>query len=400
MDGSRGNTPWHRSTAVEVLVAVGYALVFLTPGAVEPALRAWLVAGTLLTVVAPLPLRWRWPRTVFCVVLVGNLVACCLGVVRDPLLAAAFALYPAALGAAPRERRGLLRAGGGPAAALLVLAAATGGVGVAASAVRTAVLGALALAGSWTLARAAAGRRAQAERAVAEAARRAVTEERLRLARELHDVVSGTLAVILVHASVGRHLADREPARPVDALGLIETASKEAIAEMREMLDILRTDGPPGDADEPLRARLLRVVDTARAVGVETSAEFAGLDVLPPRVNQAVYRIVQEGLTNVIRHAAPTRCRVRVSVRAQRAEVEITDAGPAGAAPLPPGLSFGRGLTGMRERVTALDGTLTAEPVRGGGFRLLAAIPLGAGLADKALDEGAPISRMGEEAGR
>ncbi|MDT0301284.1 sensor histidine kinase [Streptomonospora wellingtoniae] len=367
--------------ATDAAVACGYAIVFVSPGQIGGDQRGWLLALVVSAVALPLAFRRLRPVPVFLVVLAANAAALAAGAVRDPMLAAAFALYPVALQAppAPRDRtRWSVLAW----AALVLAAVAAGGANL--SALPTVAVSAVALGGSWVLGRAVAERREQAARAVRESVLRAVAEERLHLARELHDVVSGTLNAVLVQASVGNHVARHQPGRAEQALQSIESASREGVGEMRRLLDALTGDGrePTGaQAARPLADRLARAAERARGAGVDVSfAPERVPDGLGAETELVVERVVQEALTNVVRHAAPTACHVCVEQRGEAGvRMEIADTGPA--MPGPPGgsgapRSAGLGLRGMRARVAAAGGALSAGPEPGGGFRVEASLPI------------------------
>ncbi|WP_066941494.1 sensor histidine kinase [Microtetraspora fusca] len=217
---------------------------------------------------------------------------------------------------------------------------------------------------------------AQAERAREEEARRRVTEERLRIARELHDVLAHSISVINLQAGVSEHLIDRDPQQARAALGAIRQASKEVLVELRSMLGVLRAvddDGRPL-APAPGMDRLHELVERARDARLEVSVTLPEeRPELPGGVDLAVYRIVQESLTNVIRHAGASRAHVTIGITDRDVLVEVADDGagvPAGAP-----LREGNGLVGMRERVMAIGGEFTAGPAEGKGFRVQARLP-------------------------
>ncbi|MBX6383662.1 MAG: sensor histidine kinase [Microbispora sp.] len=361
--------------ALDVPAGLGYAFVLIVdhPDARHPAALALIAAMTL-----PLAVRRRWPLTVFCVVSAASVAALALGVVREPLAAAAYALYPVALGT--RRRRWEPTAAIGALTLGALLLAAFGGVAGDPEdrrTVETVVLGALTLGGSWTIGRAVRERRAYAARRAEQAAERAVTEERLRIAREMHDVVSHTLSLIGVKAGVAAHVADRRPEEALEALRVIETTSRQALAEMRHLLGVLRT-GPGELSPAPGLAALPEVAEHAAAAGVRVDLDMRVAGGLPKALETAVHRIVREAVTNVVKHAAPARCRVLVDHEdgddGGQVRIEVTDDGPGRRVlPAPPP---GHGLIGMRERVMAHGGTFTAGPLPGGGFRVLARLPL------------------------
>jgi signal transduction histidine kinase len=248
------------------------------------------------------------------------------------------------------------------------------GVAVAANWPPTATF-ALALA-AWFLVLASAAEitRVTAQARRAQAARRR-DEERLRIAADLHDVLAHELALITVQANAGIAMLHRDPDRTGAALRAIKTAGNSALAELRFVLESLRTDAPRRPT--PLLSReadLARLVDGAVRAGLAVDVETVGPQrPLPVPVDLTAYRIVQEALTNAVRHAGPgTAVTLRVEHRADALAVTVTDDGAGTAASQPGG---GNGLPGMRERVTALGGSLRAEPLPGNGFRVAAELP-------------------------
>lgn len=225
--------------------------------------------------------------------------------------------------------------------------------------------------------------RLRAQRAIAlaegreqEALRRA-GEERLRMARELHDVVAHNIAVINVQAGTALHLMDREPERARSALEAINGVSKQALVELRSVLGVLRdVDEPESRAPAPSLARLDDLLANARASGLAVRFdEQGGRPRLPANVDLAAYRIVQEALTNSVRHAGGTRAHVRIVYGDGDVQIEVDDEGAA--LPARAGGGAGRGIVGMRERAHALGGTLRAGPRAGGGFAVRARLPYG-----------------------
>ncbi|MFE9836733.1 sensor histidine kinase [Streptomyces sp. NPDC005551] len=215
--------------------------------------------------------------------------------------------------------------------------------------------------------------RDRAERALA-AARRA-DEERLRIARELHDVLAHSISVINVQAGAGLALLDSDPEQARTALITIKAASKEALGEVRQVLDTLRADGQAPRAPAPGLGRLPELVEQAASAGltVEVLGEVTGL---APATDLAAFRIVQEALTNVVRHSGSRHARVRIDRTEGALRLRVDDEGPATGADAG---GSGNGLAGMRERAAALGGTIEAGPRADGGFRVLALLPLGLG---------------------
>jgi signal transduction histidine kinase len=202
-----------------------------------------------------------------------------------------------------------------------------------------------------------------------EEARRRVAEERLQIARDVHDVVGHSLATIALQAGVAEHLTSDERAR--ESLGTIRRLSRESLGEVSALLGVLRQEAIR--APTPDLEQLPRLVADVRAAGLDVELAVDGNGTVPDVVGVAAYRIVQESLTNVVRHAGEgARARVRVSSRAHEVEVEVSDDG-RGA---PPGAHDGNGLTGMRERATALGGRFSAGTAEEGGFRVRALLPM------------------------
>ncbi|MEV3931847.1 histidine kinase [Streptomyces sp. NPDC053728] len=220
----------------------------------------------------------------------------------------------------------------------------------------------------------------RAERTRDEEARRRVAEERLRIARDLHDVVAHHIALVNVQAGVAAHVMDKRPDQAKEALAHVREASRSALNELRTTVGLLRQSGDPEAPTEPAPglAVLDTLVGTFRNAGLPVEVACTDPDSpLPAAVDLAAYRIIQEALTNVRKHAG-TGAKAEVSVVrvGGTAEVTVLDNG-RGAGPLPAQADGGRhGLLGMRERVTALGGTLTAGPRYGGGFRVHAILPV------------------------
>ncbi len=213
-----------------------------------------------------------------------------------------------------------------------------------------------------------------ATRARAEAEdQRRIEEERLRIAREVHDVVAHSLAMINVQAGVAAHVADRRPEQAKQALLAIKEASRTALADLRATLNVLRSG--EGRAPTPGLHHLPELIATASAAGLTVTAD-GETGALPAPVDVAAYRIVQESLTNVVRHAEHADT-VRIGLRRTEDELSITIADNGrGGLPKPGGTTPGNGLRGMAERAQALGGSVTAGPAEGGGFVVRARLPL------------------------
>ncbi|MFI6684840.1 sensor histidine kinase [Streptomyces sp. NPDC050485] len=216
--------------------------------------------------------------------------------------------------------------------------------------------------------------RERAGRAAAQ--KRRADEERLRIARELHDVLAHSISVINVQAGVGLALLDSDPEQARTALTTIKSASKEALGEVRQVLETLRTPGDAPRSPAPGLDRLPELVEQAATTGLTVETTTTGeRTALPPGLDLAAFRIVQEALTNVVRHSAARTARVAVGYRPGALVLRIEDEGPAAGGDAG---GSGNGLIGMRERVAALGGTIEAGPLPAGGFRVTARLPLAA----------------------
>jgi signal transduction histidine kinase len=217
-------------------------------------------------------------------------------------------------------------------------------------------------------------RAAAAEAERVEQVRRAVSHERVEIARELHDIVAHAMSVIAVRSGVARMVIDSQPDQAREALAIIETTTRRSLQEMRLLVAVLRdTDdhhtelGPaPGLGD------LDRLVADMKAAGVTVTIDVDGAaSDLPPAADLSAYRIVQEALTNVVRHAGPTRARVRIAYSPDQVSIEVADDGPQeqGLAPIISRVGSGHGLIGMQERAALFGGQLDAGPCAN-GFRV------------------------------
>jgi signal transduction histidine kinase len=324
----------------------------------------WMYA---LVVVAALALvvRRRWPLATLAVVAVAASTYLVIGGPYGPiLLSFLVAVYTVARHLP--MRRAAIAAG----AALLVLLAHI---------VKSQELADLVPASAWVAVPFAVGvtirlNREAATRAQADLARQYADEERLRVAQEVHDVVGHGLSAINMQAEIALHLLPKQPEQAEAALTAISRTSREALDELRVTLALVRRtkDGETRSATAGL-ARLddlvSRMSETGVPVAVETSGERRDL---PAAIDLAAYRVVQESLTNVLRHAGAATATVRLDFRPEEVSVEVVDTGrgPSG----PP--SGGHGLAGMRERIAALGGEFSAGPAPGQGFRVYARLPL------------------------
>jgi signal transduction histidine kinase len=341
-------------------------------------------ATLLLVAVACLVLAWRrrWPVAVLAVSAAAVSVYSLLGYVNGAsLVAPVLALY--AVATQVSVRRAVLAA----VATLAALMTATavnnpfghisgGGFDLLPGMVAAALFAGIAV----------ANRRAYVasmlDRAEQEGRRR-VDEERLRIARELHDVVAHTMATINVQAGVAAHVLSSRPEAAAESLQAIKAASKEGLRELRAILNVLRqADDADPTQPAPGTAQLEPLVAGARRAGLETTFTVTGAPVpLPAAVDLTAYRIVQESLTNAIRHAGPATAAVSLVYHHDEVCIDVTDTGrgqPATAAP-----TGGHGLVGMRERAAAVGGVVETGPAPAGGYRVAARLPLGARLADQ-----------------
>ena len=224
------------------------------------------------------------------------------------------------------------------------------------------------------------GLHAQAERraqARIDEALHTVTQERMRIARELHDVVAHSMSVIAVQAGVGHHVIGVRPEEAAKALAAIETTSRAALREMRALLGVLREENPEETAEEflatPGLADLALLAERTGRAGLRVELRFKGEPwELPPAMDLAGYRIAQEALTNVVKHAGTDQARVQIVYGRGEVEIEVTDDGVGRGAAVVTG---GHGLVGMRERVALYGGEFAAGPRPLGGFRVWARLP-------------------------
>jgi len=393
--------PWLVLDFAVAAVLVGVSAGSAAMRAANFGLPAWLTMTAAVLVALPIAVRRVWPVTVLAVVLAANCVVTAAGVGGSAFLIVALALYTVAASRPPRRSVPVLA---------VVLAASTAAVvaGILASPqppgwqVRFDVVAATiaVIAAGWALG---ATRRAHlqaAARAAQHATRRAVADERLRIARELHDVITHSMSLITAKAAVANYLIDSQPDGVRDALTVIEDTGRHALAEMRRMLGVLRSDTPGPDpggtggerAPAPGLADLAVLAEHAGQAGVAVDLDVPDADDLPEGVALAAYRIVQEALTNVVKHAAPTSCQVRVARTGAEVLIDVTDAGGhRRAGPPAPG---GHGIIGMRERAALFGGDFEAGPGPDGGFRVTARLPLAAA------DLAAPALRSPARAGR
>jgi signal transduction histidine kinase len=356
------------------------------PGAVLRPLSDLGNLGYVLLVVggAVVAVRRRWPVAVFGVTALASLVYYALDFPDGPgwlgLFVATYTLTTLGDG-----RRSLVTAGAGIAVlATCWLVSATDVEPPAAigwvffrigASVMSAALGESVRSRRFIAAEALA-RAEQAERTREEEARARVDEERLRIAREVHDTVAHAIAIINVQAGVTAHVLDKLPERARETLEAIEQTSSRALQEMRTILGVLRDDHD-GRVPHPGLGQIGELAAKAREAGLDVDVEASpSPPPVPSAVGSAVYRILQESITNVIRHVGPTRVTVALDYGEDTVEVRVTDAGRPGNTAGARRDEPGRGIPGMRERCQLLGGELDAGPLPGGGFAVTARLPL------------------------
>ena len=353
----------------------------------------------------PVAVRRLWPVAALGAVAVLTAAGMALGATHLQPLAMIFVMYTA--GQRTSRRTGLWLLGGSllviVAGAAVAAAAGPGPSGpngnefsfVVAQTFNSVALDAIVITACWATGYAVrqqrayqAGLREQAEQRardqIAEA-RRASTEERLRIAREMHDVVAHTLSLIAVQAGVAGYVAVERPQEAASALSSIEQTSRGALNEMRALLGVLRAPEQAGElGPAPGLASLGELVRRAAEAGVKVDLDVRGeRPALAPGLDLAAYRVIQEAVTNVVKHAATDRCRVTIDYGPGVLSLEITDHGPGPAGSGPAAGRGGHGIEGMRERVGMYGGEFQAGPRPGHGFRVTARFPL-AGTAGSA----------------
>jgi signal transduction histidine kinase len=374
---------------VLIALAVTVALVYGAYGEAHPSTLAYFSGGhhlphtpaaaLILVAVACLVLAWRrgWPVAVLGVSVAAATIYTLLGYVNGAVLVAPMiALYTVATQSSLRRAvaygLGTLAVLGLASISVNPLGPFGGGVDILPFMVAVVVIAGIAVANRQAYVESIKDRAEQD-------ARRRLDEERLRIARELHDVVAHTMATINVQAGVAAHVLSTRPEVVAESLQAIKTASKEGLRELRAILNVLRQ---ADDADPiqptPGTAQLETLIDGARRAGLETTYSVTGDPVpLPAAVDLAAYRIVQESLTNTIRHAGPATAAVSLGYHDDELRIDVTDTGHGQSPAAVTGQSGGLGLAGMRERAAAVGGIVETGPGPGGGFRVAARLPLG-----------------------
>jgi signal transduction histidine kinase len=341
---------------------------------------AWLLlAGATMAAVAGSVLLRRWPLSAVGLLLAGSIVAA-LAKESPTISLTHYLAADVALGviAASRSRPALI-------AALTAMLAVLPGYAI----IRIQLgesgqqlgwsLYALTAVVAWLAGNSARLARTYTEELRTRAAAEAVIAERLRISRELHDMVAHSMGIIALQAGAAARVIDTQPERAREALRVVETASRETLAGLRRMLGTVRPDGrgrEPGASREPAPglADVERLAAFATAAGVHVDVEWRGeRRPLPPDLELAAYRVIQESVTNVIRHAGTSSCEVLIEQHEKNLSIEVADTGRARSDTTG---DAGHGLAGMRERVALLRGDFTAGPRPEGGFRVTARLPV------------------------
>jgi signal transduction histidine kinase len=370
----------NRPPRVDILVAAGLLLWALLEAFIDPG-PGPLVGRIAFAIAISVPLAFRRqaPGIVAAVVSAATLARALPATVSEHGTMPFPSVLLAAFSVACYARRTVVAVAGGLLlfATMLIAVESDYYTGGGANASNLAILS-LFLGGAWGAGWLVRQRAAQARRAVAESgelARTAVGEERARIARELHDVVAHSVSIIAVQAGAAEELIERDPEKARQHMSSVRRTAREAMSEMRRLLDVLRTD-EPGYAPQAGLARLTDLLDETRAAGVPVELiEQGERPRLAPGLDLVAFRVVQESLTNVRKHAPGARTLVQFRYRPRALELEvINEAGvtPANAN----GDRPGHGLVGMRERVRLFDGSFDAQSIANGGFRIRATLPL------------------------
>ena len=380
--------------AVTVLMAFVYVVVWKDLAKIVG--PQWAVATIVAVCVLPAAVRRRWPRTVLVLVVAGQTVATTFGANPQPALAVAFVMYLIPLWFPRREAlwwlAGTLLA---MTAGLVAFGSRTHITAVVRDATGVLLISGLLIAVTWMIGYSVRQQRAytanlreQAQRqtrAELAEARRAISEQRLQIARELHDVVAHTMSLIAVQAGVAHYVINENPVEAARALSSIEQTSRGALHEMRALLGVLRTDdgSAPSAAGhdselvpEPGLADLDGLIERTTHAGLRVDLDVHGQrSPLAAGLDLAAYRVIQEAITNVIKHAATNRCRVTIAYQEDLLTLEVTDSG-SGQNDSGNQTATGHGIVGMRERVDMYGGRFHAAPLPGRGFQVTAQFPL------------------------
>jgi signal transduction histidine kinase len=345
-------------------------------------ITVWLLA---LAVGLPLTVRRRWPIPVFGVVVVLAIVDKWLSVSgAAAVLAIALALYPVGLSVRPQRSAIALSAALMGVTLTAVLPARELGLHFLAVIQRPGWFNApfdplsslafswFTIGTGWAFGRSARARREYTDQIAKHRAQQAVSEERLRIAREMHDVVAHSIGVIVMKAAVANHVYDTRPEEGREALAVIESVGRAALTDIQRVLDSLRSTGEADLAPSPDLDELPKLIENARLADVQVELDRGTIPALPAAVQLSAYRIIQEALTNIIKHTmTPARCTIRITAESGELHLSVVDDGkqdgPIGAP--------GHGLIGMRERAALHHGTLVAGWQPNGGFAVHARLP-------------------------
>jgi signal transduction histidine kinase len=334
----------------------------------------------------------RWPLTAVGVAVAGSAAA--IAVLRSTTLTSAVMVIVLACTVGPeicylaatRARRvsltGVAMAGAGAVLLMTRLGAPSAGLigngSLGPSVPFTVIAVPLVTVIAWLIGNSIRQAHAQSELVRAQAAAQTALAERLRIARELHDMVAHSIGIIAIQAGAGYRVFDVAPAQARDALAAIEATSRETLSGLRRMVTGLRRAEPDsGSGQAPLDpapglASVERLAAMTLDAGVQVDVDWNGdREPLPADLDLSAYRIIQEAVTNVVRHAGTGQCRVSIDQRDGQLSIEVVDSGRGGAA-----AGTGYGITGMRERAALLGGDLSAGPRPGGGFRVAARLPV------------------------
>jgi signal transduction histidine kinase len=370
-----------RPPRVDILVAAGLLVWALLEAFVDrgPGPLAGRIAFAV-AISVPLAFRRQAPG------LVAVLLSVAILAWKMPATVAEHGTMPfpsvllAAFSVACYARRSIVALGGGLLlfATMVIVVESHYYIGGGANAGNLAILS-LFFAGAWGSGWLVRQRAAQARRAITESgelARTAVSEERARIARELHDVVAHSVSIIAVQAGAAEALIESDPAQAREHMASVRRTAREAMNEMRRLLDVLRTD-EPRYAPQPGLARLPDLLDETRGAGVPVELTEQGeRPHLAPGLDLVVFRVVQESLTNVRKHAPGAPTRVLLRYRPKTLEIEVVNETPIKPGDRDGNGRAGHGLVGMRERVRLFDGTFDAQSSANGAFRVHAVLPL------------------------
>lgn len=358
---------WFVDVSVAVLVAV---MFWLLPWSTDPAGNSVVVMGLAAVVIASVLMRWHCPLTASLAALIATATGWAYGVSTDPMLAAAWCVYPSSLRAGKTQTAG-------PIAVVLVLSSGVLAVTSAGSDLaQRGVMAVGAIGAAWLLGQAEARRLALTRQVVQHAAEHERMRTQAAMAREVHDVVGHALTVISAEADVARNLPDSEERELRESLVQIEQRARAALEEVQALVRALRVGkGSLHELETGAAAAVLpHLVMAARVSGLAVTTRI-DLPAVSPETGRVVVRVVQEALSNILRHSGATHCEVALWPDGSALTVRVDDNGVG----LPAAVGAGTGLAGMRERIDEAGGELTVTNLLDGGTRVLARLPLGRG---------------------